>query len=599
MKIFQTLAIALLAISHVGLMAQPRPSQTQIESTLGRLFPCKIVTVGMNISADDVKFLEYLSKIEYERQQSGKHDGMGVDFTIAGVRLQPTLVYAGPGGGVVMFYAPTASVDDLRWLLTKRGWALKLQPQKILVGVEGIDLAWQSIVMDSADTTTLAVTPGKLSLTPGQSDLKAAGVTVTCTRKSTEADAWQMKDGLPTQDQMLVLDQKNEPYPAEWIEPIIAKGSLAARLSVSYRATLSREQVARLWIDPDLRGTLISRQSDQLGVAQLRQLLTADQSEIVTRLIAAGASRLPQQFVTELEQQPRYARMLAVARREPAMLQDLVIALQKGDEPAVGQFMALYQQWDDAVVDAIFTHGGKRWKMEAADRRKEKFTANQIERALTDPDSQVQIWMLRRKDIELTSAQYARGINGNKTDVAFWYQQYKGQAPTAAQVDQGLASGNEPTRWSWATREDVTLTPSQIDKVLQDPVPRVKYAIWRRKEWKPSDAQIDNCFVEQTGYDARVCFSRGDFEINPRWFEQIARNSNRNVMRAWQDHPRFSHERHEDLLVELAGRADDRLLTVLMDSNDLMFTAVHAARFSSAISPAVKTRFCGRVKPAC
>ena len=127
----------------------------------------------------------------------------------------------------------------------------------------------------------------------------------------------------------------------------------------------------------------------------------------------------------------------------------------------------------------------------------------------------------------------------------------------------------------------------------------MKYAIWRRKEWKPSDAQIDNCFVEQQGYDARVCFSRSDFEINTKWFEQIARNWNRNVMRAWQDHPRFSRERHEDLLVELAGRADDRLLTVLMDSSDLMFTAVYAARFPSAISPAVKTRFCERVKPAC
>jgi hypothetical protein len=595
MKMFPILASAFLATIHVGMMAQSRPSQIQLDATLGRIFPCKLFTNGSNLSANDAKVFEYLSAIENKKQQSGKPD-TGIDFTLDGVRLKLTGSYAGPGGAVVVFYAPRASVDQLRQLLMNQGWALTLQPLKIESSVE---LAWQSILMDSADTTTLAIRPGKLSLTVGESDPKAAGVTVVCSQSSTSADAWQMKDGLPTRDQMLVLEQKGEPYPSNWIEPIITKGSYDARRSISARATLSAEQVARLWRDPSLRDALASGQIAQLTVSQLRELLAADQSGIVTRLIVDNLPRLPKQFVTELEQLPRYARMLAVARREPGTLKDLVAALKKGDDAAIGRFIALYQQYDDAVVDAIFTHGGKRWKMEAADRRKDKFNAEQIERALTDPDRDVQIWMLRRKDIELTPAQYDRGINGKNTDVAFWYQQYKGQVPTTAQVDQGLASSSEPTRWSWATREDVTLTQSQITKILQDPVPRVKYAIWRRKEWKPSDAQIDQCFVEQQGFDARVCFSRADFEVNPRWFEQIARNWNRNVMQEWRDHPRFSRDRHEDLLVDLAGRADDRLLKVLMDSNDLMFTAAHAVKFSSKVSPAVKTQFCKRVKPTC
>ncbi len=577
--------------------ASTAPTQAEIDESLARRISCNFEFMSNELSPKDQKVSSYLDERQARMTgQNGQTGRLDVTFNVKGIRFTRFESYAGVGGLVQNGYAPKATLVQLETLMRHYGWTFVPADGKQFQ-VPGSVL--QALRMDMQNTTRVLILPGIYSLTAGETNPEAAGATVSCSLTSTSEADWQNKDGLPTSDQMLRLDQEGKPYPKGWIEPVIAKGSPSAKAAIVSRAELTDSQVHRLWQDEDLRYALISAKFSQLKMEHLEDLLVKGDSYKIEHLIARWSSQLPSAYVTKLQMNPKYARMLATASRNPEVLDDLKKALKSSDEIKIRQFMTLYKLYDDAVVDAIFTYGSEYWKREAADRRESKFTPAQIERALTDSNAEVQIWMLRRKDVEITRAQYDRGINHKDPRIAFWYQGRSAYIPASAQVDVGLTSPDESIRWSWANRKDIVLTPTQIEKLVNDPVLRVKYSVWNRPEYSPDEAAIDKCFAEMQGYAMRLCFSRDDFDAKPRWFELIVRNWNRNVIRAWREHPTFSQTIHESMLNDLALRADASLLQGLMDANDLIFNERQATSFPVNITPSVKQTYCKRIKATC
>jgi hypothetical protein len=53
------------------------------------------------------------------------------------------------------------------------------------------------------------------------------------------------------------------------------------------------------------------------------------------------------------------------------------------------------------------------------------------------------------------------------------------------------------------------------------------------------------------------------------------------------------------LLNDLALQADDNLLIILMDANDLLFNDRHVLSFPSSVTSNAKKRYCGRKKISC
>jgi hypothetical protein len=589
---------AQIAIASIALFAfetaTAAPTQAQIDSALEPLVSCNFDERKESIDDPVVfKFLEEQRERKYGNGQTGRFD---VNFKSKDVQFNRLDSYAGPGGAVQIMYASTATPQQLENLMRSKGWQFSRVDGKEFQAQGSIA---QALKMDMQNTTRVVILPGLQSLTPKESSLKGEGASVICHFGSTKESDWNNQSGLPTSDQMLRLDQDKKPYPIAWIEPIIAKGNTSAKLAIAHKAKLTDNQVHRLWQDKEIQHQLISSKFNQLTLEHLLGLVRDKQDYLIEYSIAQQLARLPEAYAAKLKTIPKYARMLATANRQPEVVDDLIQALKNKDEAKIYRFVALYGVYDDLVVDVIFTYGADRWKQEAADRRVQKFTPAQIERALTDPSRDVQIWMLRRKDVELTRAQYDRGIQSKQRDVAFWYQQNKTYVPTSAQVDEGLDSPDEPTRWSWANRKDIVLTPLQLVKLLKDPVPRVRYSIWNRPEWAPNEAGIDLCFAELTGYDMRICFSKAEFEMKLKWFNLIVRNSNRNVIRSWYEHPRFSTAVQEQLLNDLALQADDNLLIILMDANDLLFNDRHVLSFPSSVTSNAKQRYCGRKKINC
>jgi hypothetical protein len=583
-------SIALLAFET----ATAAPTQAQIDRALEPLVSCNFEE--RKESVDDAvvfKFLEEQRERKYGNGQTGRFD---VNFRANDVQFNRLDSYAGPGGALQIMYASTATPQQLENLMRSKGWQFSRIDGKEFQAQGPIA---QALKMDMQNTLRVVILPGLHSFTPNESNLKGKGASVICQFGSTKESDWNNQSGLPTADQMLRLDQEKKPYPIAWIEPIIANGNTSAKLAIAHKAVLTDNQVHRLWQDKEIQHQLIGSKFNQLELEHLLGLVRDKQDYLIEYSIAQQRARLPQAYAAQLKTIPKYARMLATANRQPEVVDDLIQALKNKDEAKIYRFVALYGVYDDLVVDAIFTHGADRWKQEAADRRVQKFTAAQIERALTDPSRDVQIWMLRRKDVELTRAQFDRGLQSKQRDVAFWYQQVKVHVPSAGQIDEGLDSPDEPTRWSWANRKDIVLTPSQLDKLLKDPVPRVRYSIWSRPEWVPSEADLDRCFAELSGYAMRTCFSKTEFEIKLKWFSLIVGNWNRNVIRAWYEHPKFSAAVHAQLLNDLALQADDRLLVILMDANDLMFNEQHVLSFPSNVTASVKRQYCNRKKINC
>jgi cytidylate kinase len=582
--------IALLAFEA----AIAAPTQAQIDRALEPLVSCNFdQRKESNDDAVVFKFLEEQREKKYGNGQTGRFD---VNFKSNDVQFNRLDSYSGPGGAFQIMYASAATPQQLENLMRSKGWQFSRVDGKAFQSSQPIA---QALKMDMQNTLRVVVLPGLHSFTPNESNLKGKGASVICHFSSTKESDWNNQSGLPTSDQMLRLDQDNKPYPSAWIEPIIAKGNTSAKLAIASKTVLTDNQVHRLWQVKEIQQQLITSKFDQLTSEHLLSLVRDNQDYLVEYSIAQKLARLPEAYTAKLKTIPKYARMLATANRQPEAVDDLVQALKNKDEANIYRFVALYGVYDDLVVDAIFTHGTDRWKQEAADRRVQKFTPAQIERALTDPSEEVQIWMLRRKDVEITRAQYDRGLQSKQRNVAFWYQQISIHAPTGSQIDEGLDSPNEPTRWSWANRKDIVLTPSQLAKLLKDPVPRVRYSIWSRSEWVPTEADIDRCFAELTGYAMRTCFSKTEFEIKPKWFSLIVRNWNRNVIRAWYEHPKFSAAVHAQLLNDLALQADDSLLNNLMNANDLMFNEQQVLSFPSSVTPNTKRQYCSRKKINC
>lgn len=588
-----SLLLVLSGLAHAGTV----PSQAEIDAAFGRWIACDFDASSPDTRQNDERVFNYLEELWQAKSEANGHSNRRkVRFTVKGVVFTQTDGYAGVGGVFQLAYAPSATPAQLAELMGGYGWTF-VSAQAKEFNVPG--LALQAMRMDMKNTTKVLILPGGFSIVPNQSDSPLPGSTLACTFTSTSAADWRNKDGLPTYDQMLVADQKNEAYPREWIEPIVAKGIPEARAAIISRSELTDDQVDRLWQDPRLRLNLISAKFDQLKPGHLEELIVKRDSVSLERLIAQWLPQLPDAYVARLKTMPPYDRMIAIALGKSDALDDLRRALKAQNDAEVRRFMALHKNYDDAVMEAIFTHGTDRWKQEAIDRRQSEFTPAQIERALTDPSVDVQIWLLRRKDVRISRAQYDRGINHPDEKVAFWYR-LAAHVPSSEQVDAGLASPDEPTRWSWATRQDIVLTAKQIEKVRQDPESRrVRYSIWPRPEWTPTEADLDKCFAEMDGYAMGTCISRNDFDIRPQWFEAILRNPNRNVFRAWLKHPRFSQATYEQMLHELALRADDQLLQGLMNDNQLLFSDEHTQIFPVGVTLGVKRAYCRRIGANC
>lgn len=223
------------------------------------------------------------------------------------------------------------------------------------------------------------------------------------------------------------------------------------------------------------------------------------------------------------------------------------------------------------------------------------YNAAQKERILQDPDHSVQIGLLRRKDVQFTDAQVARGINHPDEDLAFSYQQVKGYVPTAEQIEIGLTSSNAPTRAGWALNESITITSSQAQRGLADTAGYIVAIFLERADIVLTETNRDACTVHPEVTVRFACVRRANYTLTQKRFEQIASDSNSNVLRFFLERKNVPTVDLNPYFEKSLRSALESTLLAMAANNALPLTKEQLKRVPLALtSPQVKQAFARR-----
>lgn len=477
-------------------------------------------------------------------EESTDFDGrpLEVDWQVLGHRFTEYFAVADYGADVRWAYSPDSSPDAMAASLVKLGYTVKpdVMPMAKETGMQGNrgDRNNQQPVQVLVATHQTPDSESRIILAAGYYPLihvaanpKAPGLTLMCTPQEPNAQELERTTGIwPTRRIAEVVSAKGT-LPADMVEKILVADYPGPLDTLAGYHGLTPAQVDRLLarralssLDVNLAGS----SAVPLISSQIDTLISRNNHSVGSALIV---HRLPQLSTAQreaLKQEPRLAELLIIRQGGKPARTLLEQQLRSKSDHEMLRIFRLYELTTE-VVDTVLDFGSETLRIYMTMQSRFVYTPAQIERLLTDKNKDVQIGVLRRRDLPITREQYDRGLGHADKDLVFWYSQREGFVPTAAQIESALNSAEPSTRRGMVLRKDVVLTLDQVKRALQDPALRAM--VIGRADVKLSEADLDSCIVDSDVGTRFACVGRPDFTLNALRWNSIARDANGNVLR--------------------------------------------------------------------
>jgi hypothetical protein len=534
---------------------------------------------------------------------------MAVDWTVLGQRFTEYFAVADYGTDVRWAYSADSTPEAMAERLVALGYTVRpeLLPMPKEPGRSGgggglrDQLQVQALVAtrqtpDSASRIVLVA--GYYPLLHGVAKPKAPGLTLMCTPQEPNAQELQAATGIwPTRRIAQAVSAKST-LPPDMVEKILgADYAGPLKLLANYHA-LTPAQIDRLlardmWL---LDLNLIGNTAVALSPGQVDALLARNNSSVLRALIVHRLQQLSTAHRETLRQMPALADLL-VARQggEPAR----ALLEQQLRTKTDGEVLALFSLYElnAELVDTMLAFGSDTLRGQLAMQSRFAYTPTQIERMLTDNNRDVQIGVLRRRDLPVTREQYDRGLKHSDKGVVFWYAQREGFAPSAAQIETALSSPEPSIRRGMVLRKEVSLTPDQVKRALQDPA--VRAMVIGRADVKLSEAELDSCILDSDVGTRFACVRRPDFTLTPLRWSSIARDTNGNVLRFLLERKTGAPVNWSQWIEKTLREDPPQVQQKLLREPLLPFTPELLRLAAKSTHPAVRRSACEREPAAC
>jgi hypothetical protein len=566
-----------------------KPTQLQIDQFFGALLICE--TSGASITVKSEAERAALGQyVEQKLLASANADGVSlVNFSAFGVHFTEVNV-------AVAFsaWSPTGNRDDLAKALRARGFTLVDESIEINRGHPQPALTSAKITTD--EKQQLLLLEGKLN--SGENSPRK-GVSLTCVPTSPTDAEVQAATGLPSTRSILRKLSINEKLSKDIVDQLIERGGPQAVQALTRYQWLDADQVEALLASklPTVRVGLLRNRNAALSVQQIDQIIRAGEKRELLVLISTRYDTLNAQQREQLARQPVAAPYMTVRAGDGAAVKLLTKLIKDGDDGQFPEMLSFFPALNDEVVYLILRSGTPKMRRNLTMSSAFNYNAEQKELILQDPDRDVQIGLLRRKDVQLTDAQVARGINHRDVNLAFWYRQVKGYVPTAEQIEIGLMASDASTRAGWAFDERISITQLQAQRGLADPSTTVVIAILRRADIALTEANLDACTAHSDVSVRFACVRRADYTLTQKRFEQIATDTNSNVLRFFLERKNVPPIDVNPFLDEALRTASEDVLLAMAANQALLLTAEQINLvLAASVSPRVKQAFARRLR---
>jgi len=572
-----------------------KPTQLQINQFLSGLLFCDIEGDSISAMSESERYavLNYIQKKILTN--SGNDGPPRISFSTFGVNFTTINVGGGGdvGGAFSFAWSATGNVDELANALRAQGFQLisenlnfgggQLQP--VLTATKVTTLQKQQWIVSKGEIFT------------GKKSAELSGVTLACTTSvPTDAEA-QAATGLPSTRSILRKVSAGEKIPKDVIDQFIQRGWPNAVQSLAGYQWLDADQIAALLANnlPKVRQRLLNNKDAMLTNVQIDKIIHADEQHDLLVLISSRYAALNATQREQLAQRPSTAPYMTVRAGDVAAVELLTELIKEGDGGQFALMLSYFPALNNSVVNLILHSGTPEMRSNLTRNSAFTYNAEQKEAILQDPDRNVQIGLLRRKDVQLTDAQVARGINHPDKDLAFLYRQGKSYVPTAEEIETGLTTLDAGVRARLAQNERIAITPLQAQRGLADSYGDIVAMFLKRADVVLSEDNRDACTVHPEYIVRFACVRRPDFTLTQKRFEQIATDKNSNVLRFFLERKNIPPVDFNPFFEEALHNASESALLAMAANTALPLTEEQLKRVPLALtSPRVEQAFARR-----
>jgi hypothetical protein len=501
-----------------------KPTQVQIDRLLGNLILCEPVGAGVPAQSDaeGAAVLAYMEKNIFAK--SSNEGVIRIDFSLMGVRFTEMNAVIGPSA-----WSPTGSAIVLANALSARGFHFTTENVDSGRGQTQPVLISKKINTDEKQQVMLL--NGKLL---GKENSQE-GFSVMCVHEAVTEDEVQAALGLPSTKRLWRMLSTKEKVPKEVVGQVILRGGPDAVQALTSYAWLDSDQVTALMSSklPGVRVGLLKNMKTTLSTQQIDAIIRGAEMGDLLVLIAKRYAALTAEQRRELERKPETAPYMTLKAGGAGAVELLARRIKDVDAEQFARLLPFLPTLTPEVVDLILSSGTLAMRRNLTMNSAFDYSDEQKERILQDSDPDVQIGLLRRKDVRLTDAQVARGINHRDPKLSFWYQRIDSYTPTAEQIEIGLTAADSPTRYGWAQDKRVSLTPKQVQRGLADSSANVVGGFLLRSDIALTEANFDACTAHPDIFVRFACVSRADYTLTQKRFAQMVGDENSNVLRSF------------------------------------------------------------------
>lgn len=524
-----------------------------------------------------------------------------VALTVHGIRFTEIMPIAADGVEAVVSYSAAAHLGDFQGLmnaLAARGAKVDQRPG---LGGPRQQADWSATQLLGDRIKGYAISPGRMTdadTAPAASP--PAGFSLMCSVRDTTAEEAQAA-GIVTRWSVNKIVAQGGKQPRGWFDEVMSKGTPAARVELASYRYLEAAQVQALFDLGDARIThsLLYNAAVRPTAQQMDGVIADGRPGLVAQLIQRHRASLTPAQIQRLEALPASRQHLSLIRGGPQGASELRRVIQSGDDNAIRAALrqaALDEDGDArlALVDEVLDVGSTELRRAMSMNVKVAYTPAQIERMLNDPDRDVRIGILRRRDLALPPRLVQQGLNSPDEGLQFWYRQRAEAAATPEQLEAGLTLTSGPTRAGWAADKRYALSPSQLERALADPYEAVVNAVLNRHELQLSERQLDACAVHASVSIRFACVARPDFAMTyVRWLAMLT-DWNANTWRAHAAKHTADEQQIADFLATAVRTASRQQLLQVAANRGPVFNAQQLAAAVAHPDADVRAAFCRR-----
>jgi hypothetical protein len=279
---------------------------------------------------------------------------------------------------------------------------------------------------------------------------------------------------------------------------------------------------------------LNSAQIDALIARQIDPPGTANSTDYISRALAYQPyfSLTPEQAKRLTASTDLIVRIFLATRygQGDALALSKQMLRSQASIEGVSVIMSLWNPTPSELVDMIISLPDEEIRAHFSMQGKFMPTAEQQDKMLNDPNPEVQIGLLRRKDITLSHEQITKGVQTDNDDLGFWYWGRPEFQPTDAQIDEALRSPRVLKRRYFAIRDGYVLNAARLERGLTDPDSVVRSAFVSQTNLNLTDVQLDRCTQDQDFSVRARCVARKDYSLTQSRFELMLRDANPNLI---------------------------------------------------------------------